>query len=291
MSVWIFNIIQQIKNVEELTKNEKILVVIFSFLFSLGIFLFNILIFEKDAIFSTFYILPIIIGAWFIGLEYGIFLSTFCLFEYSILFIYYQVDSFSITAYFISFTPKLVVYFFIVFILVRLKTSLKAERQLARVDSLTRIGNRKSLFERVELEMNNLRRYNKIFALVYLDIDDFKKINDSFGHVEGDRILKTFANRVNNTIRKNDALFRVGGDEFILILPQTNLEQSKIVMSKIKSSLNEPDELSKSFPTVSAGIGIFTAYIENIEDVVLYVDKLMYKVKKSGKNNFDYYEF
>lgn len=291
MNLWLRNTIQEIKKIEDLTKREKIGVFFVSFLFSIAIFSFNVLIFEKDAIFSAFYILPIIIASWYVGLKSGLFLATFCLAEYSFLFIYYQVETFNLSVYLISFIPKMVVYFFIVFILVRLKKSLKAERQLARIDSLTRIGNRKSLFERVELEMNNLRRYNKIFALVFIDIDDFKKINDTSGHIEGDRILKTFANRVNDTIRKNDALFRVGGDEFILILPQTNLEQSKIVMSKIKASLSEPDIQSKQFPTVSAGVGIFTVYIENIEDVVLYVDKLMYKVKKTGKNNVDYFEF
>lgn len=291
MNQWFRNFIQDIKKVDDLSKKDEIAVFAFSFLFAAAIFSFNILIFEKDAIFSAFYILPIVIASWYVGLKSGIFLSVFCLAEYSFLFIYYQVQTFNLNVFLISFIPKMVVYFFIVYILVRLKKSLKAERLLARIDSLTRIGNRKSLYERVELEMNNLRRYNKIFALVYFDIDDFKKLNDDYGHIEGDRILKTFTNRINGTIRKNDALFRVGGDEFILILPQTNLEQSKIVMAKIKTSLNEPDEESKKFPTASAGVGIFTVYIENIEDVVLYVDKLMIKVKKSGKNNVDYYEF
>jgi len=291
MNLWLRNAIQEIKKIEDLTKREKIGVFFVSLLFSIAIFSLNILIFEKDAIFSTFYIIPVIIASWYVGFNAGLFISVFCLVEYSFLFIYYQVEFFNLSVYLISFIPKMVVYFFIAFILVRLKKSLIAERQLARIDSLTRIGNRKSLFERVELEMNNLRRYNKIFALVFIDIDDFKKINDTSGHIEGDRILKTFANRVNDTIRKNDALFRVGGDEFILILPQTNLDQSKIVMSKIKASLGEPDIQSKQFPTVSAGVGIFTVYIENIEDVVLYVDKLMYKVKKTGKNNVDYFEF
>jgi diguanylate cyclase (GGDEF)-like protein len=117
-----------------------------------------------------------------------------------------------------------------------------------------------------------------------IDLDDFKKINDIFGHETGDTVLKQLVSLSRNVIRENDLIIRLGGDEFLILLPNTNMENAKLVATKIVESINIYNK-NKSFSfTVSIGISQFDVNDFSIGNMIMRADNCLYKAKKIGKN-------
>lgn len=174
-----------------------------------------------------------------------------------------------------------------------LKLTLKVVNKLndsARVDPLTKLPNRKSLWEKIGDTQQHSIRYNFSFALLYIDIDGFKPVNDTYGHTTGDLLLKMISKRLQETIRSTDMVFRIGGDEFVILISQIqNQENAKIISKKIISSLTETFEIGTNKISIGASIGISISNPQkndNIEDLLSRADNAMYEVKKTGKNNY-----
>lgn len=158
--------------------------------------------------------------------------------------------------------------------------------KLAHTDPLTSLPNRRQLFEQLEQEFARAQRYRRPFCLLYIDLDGFKTINDQFGHLFGDEILRGSARSMRAVLRTTDLLARIGGDEFAVLLPETDLSGATSVATKLRKALVAyGSQLSPSMPslTLSVGIGQIKPDDEAIEEILARADKAQYLAKSSGK--------
>lgn len=162
----------------------------------------------------------------------------------------------------------------------------------AHHDCLTDLANRVLLNDRLEQAIEKAKRNKKKFALFFIDLDRFKNINDSLGHLMGDKVLKVVGQRLQRIIRKEDTLARLGGDEFTIITEDLKTEtNASFLARKILSTLEEPIYIEEHTLHISCSIGI-SLYPEdgtNSEDLLKYADVAMYKAKDEGRSNFQYY--
>jgi diguanylate cyclase (GGDEF)-like protein len=160
-------------------------------------------------------------------------------------------------------------------------------------DILTDLPNRALLRDRLELAIIQSRRKEEEIGLMFVDLDRFKAVNDSLGHLKGDELLRQVAARLKSCIRKGDTLARVGGDEFVVLLPELRERGfASIVAQKFLQVLSAPFVLDNTTIHISASIGIavFPEDGEKIDDLMRHADMAMYKVKAEGKNAFSFYD-
>ncbi len=159
--------------------------------------------------------------------------------------------------------------------------------QMAQTDHLTGLPNRALFADRFRQAISIAKRENHVLALIYIDLDNFKPINDTFGHTVGDKLLRMGAVRMQNCLRESDTLARVGGDEFVVLLPQIeNKDNAQVVAEKILDVLNQPFDLNGKNVTISCSCGI-SIYPENGADEIELTkraDDAMYQSKKTGRN-------
>jgi diguanylate cyclase (GGDEF)-like protein/PAS domain S-box-containing protein len=161
--------------------------------------------------------------------------------------------------------------------------------QLAHYDTLTNLPNRTLFYDRLDQAVARVRRYQQKFAVLFLDLDGFKQVNDRFGHHAGDCLLGMVAERLAENVRDLDTLARVGGDEFVFILNNVDHPDNAIlVANKILESLSRPFTVNVNACLIgcSIGISIFPDDTDDSETLVKMADDAMYMAKSSGKNNF-----
>jgi diguanylate cyclase (GGDEF)-like protein len=160
-------------------------------------------------------------------------------------------------------------------------------RQLAMYDSLTGLLNRREFLERAEHLIKIAKREESKISLVIVDIDDFKKINDKYGHAVGDKVLESFGESVRTTVRESDLSSRFGGDEFIFFLPNTSSTDAQRFTDRLHTKIREGIEVG-SFEihyTASMGLATFPDVITyNIDEVFSAADRVLYHAKNMGGN-------
>lgn len=186
-----------------------------------------------------FYLCPIALVSWFAGKYSGIFISiasglVWYLAETALL-PYYSYP----IAHHWNVITKLEFLVIFSYLLSSLKEVLEHEKKLGRTDYLTNAANRRLFFELANIEIDKTRRFHRPFTAVYMDIDNFKTINDNFGHTTGDSLLKLVADTIKNNVRVIDIIARLGGDEFAILLPETGYEQAVLTIDRIKKILLE----------------------------------------------------
>jgi diguanylate cyclase (GGDEF)-like protein/PAS domain S-box-containing protein len=179
---------------------------------------------------------------------------------------------------------------------VHAEKNLKEQKEIlnhqAHHDALTNLPNRVLFNDRLEQTIKKAKREDNTFALLFLDLDHFKEINDSLGHDIGDKVLKIVTRRLNKIIRKEDTLARLGGDEFTIILNDLRYGQdASHLAQKILHELAKPIMLEKHHLYVSSSIGIslFPNDGSSASNLLKYADAAMYKAKDEGRNNFQFY--
>jgi diguanylate cyclase (GGDEF)-like protein len=238
--------------------------------------------------FSLFYLLPISAVGWFLGKRFGVLFSVLA----SI--VWFFADYFSGHQYtdqiiYIWNTVIRFAFFVIVTtLLAALKEALEREKALSRVDRLTQAVNGEYFYELLRAELDRFIRYKHHFTLAYIDLDDFKLINDRLGHSTGDALLRQVVVTIKNNTRKTDIVARMGGDEFVVLLLETDSMTAQLVISRIQQNLLE--EMSKKQWPVSFSIGAITitAAPKSTYELIRMVDEQMYSVKRAGKNGVSY---
>lgn len=174
-------------------------------------------------------------------------------------------------------------YAFITHLVVMVRTLLAREREIASPDALTGLLNRRAFFEAGHAEAERSRRYGHPLAIAFLDMDDFKRLNDSQDHEAGDRALQAVANSLGGSLRNADRLARLGGDEFAVLLPEISYDAATEAGHKIAAAA---DVALKEFPPVSASIGIarFESAESDFSAMLDAADSLMYEIKQQGKH-------
>ena len=165
---------------------------------------------------------------------------------------------------------------------------------LSITDTLTGLYNRRYFIEQIELEFKRAKRYNRDLSILMLDIDHFKMVNDSYGHQIGDIVLRKISSIIINQLRDSDMAFRYGGEEFMVILPETKPEDAMNVAKRMKQEImqTEHNYHTNSFK-VTASIGIVSVKdmigaFETVDDIIKKVDDNLYKAKNSGRNTIVY---
>ena len=170
----------------------------------------------------------------------------------------------------------------------KFKHTLEREKYLARIDFITGVSNNQSFFEVANMEIQRSKRYKRPLSLAYIDCDNFKDINDSFGHREGNRLLALIANTIQKNIRIIDVVARLGGDEFVVLLPESAYEAVQKVLQRINSQLLITVKENGYNVTFSIGVAIFLTAPFTVDELVEKADNLMYSAKRKGKNRIVY---
>jgi len=243
--------------------------------------------FGSKVSFSMFYLIPVALTSWYAGRTAGMLVA--CVSAATWL----TVDIFSGVAYTSPYIPiwnALVMSTFFI-IVAYLLNAFKREKSSAREDYLTGLGNRRHFFELADAEIRRSSRYAHAFTLAYIDVDDFKAINDRFGHAEGDALLKSIALDIRESIRKTDIAARLGGDEFAVLLPESNAEAAAGFFDKLHKKISQAPWGDGRSVTFSIGVVTFINAPSSIDEMIKIVDRLMYEAKNSGKNLVKYAVF
>lgn len=164
-------------------------------------------------------------------------------------------------------------------------------RKLAHFDPLTGLPNRTLLYDRMEQIIAWARRDEKKFAVLFLDLDRFKYVNDSMGHLVGDRLLQQVAQRLRDSTREGDTIARIGGDEFVILLRDADYHGAALSAAKLLKALESTyhiDDL-EIFTHASIGISIYPDNADDVDKLIKYADTAMYRAKEEGRNNFQFF--
>lgn len=259
-----------------------------SFLIGLGILLVVLIGFidylVSPDIASIFFLIPVALASWFVSEKFGIVISIICTVVW--FFINYFKGAAPLTNYLPYWNAciRLAFYLTINYLIGELHHARQRESKLARTDEITGVANRKLFIELANMELKKSRRYGHPFTITYIDLDNFKNINDYGGYKVGDHVLQVIAQTIKNTVRETDIVARIGGDEFIIFLPGLAYEPAQIVIHRVRDFLLET--MDKNLWPVTFSIGAIT-YIncpESVDEIIEKSDYLMYCIKNKGRN-------
>ena len=244
----------------------------------------------RDVALILFYLAPIGFATWYVGLRGGVALAVLCA----------AVSTGADTLHELGATeggalPTAIVawncaiqlgtFVSLVLVLSALRSRLEGEELLARTDALTRISNRRAFFEAATLEIERARRTRRPIALAFVDVDDFKDVNDGLGHAQGDALLVVVAQTLRAATRTVDSVGRLGGDEFALLLPETPPDELEPLLARVRTSLLAAMARHGWKVGVSVGAAVFVAPPASADELVARADELMYAAKREAKGS------
>ena len=238
--------------------------------------------------FLLLYLVPVFLVAWLAGRRSGLFVSVVSAAAY-----FYAegaghgFESRPLIPLF-NFAMRLSAFLFITYFVSALRRSLDHERELARTDALTGVLNRRSFFETADMEIRRARRNRHPFTVAYIDIDDFKEINDRYGHLVGSHVLMEMATVILLGVRDTDVVTRYGGDEFVVVLPETSVEMAQRVAERIRekvaaNTFNGGRALRLRL-TTSIGVACCPQHAQSPQQLISNADAAMYEAKAAHKN-------
>jgi diguanylate cyclase (GGDEF)-like protein len=238
--------------------------------------------------FSLFYLIPVSLVAWQTNQRLGIFAAVVSAL------VWFAADvgagNFYSHPFIYAWNTIIRLSFFVIPVLLLsiLKKTLEHEKDLARTDYLTGAANSRLFYDLLQMEIDRFQRFGRIFTLAYVDLDNFKNVNDQFGHLAGDDVLRTVASSAQKNLRKTDIVARLGGDEFAVLLPETDQKSARIAFAKMQSALLK--EMRRHHWPITFSIGVLTcsAALVSTDELVNIADELMYDVKREGKNRIKY---
>jgi diguanylate cyclase (GGDEF)-like protein len=240
--------------------------------------------------FSIFYLLPIIPVSWYAPRWMGFLTCGIS----ALVWMYVDIKTGSEYSHWLipvwNASVRLWFFFTVTFLLTRLKEQLGREASLARIDGLTELFNSRAFREVAERSRQQAVRYQHPVALGYIDVDNFKAINDQLGHAAGDRVLQAVAEALRGSVRATDVVSRLGGDEFAIFMPEVGADGARSAFRKIHAALSKVAEHNHWPIGFSVGVAIFEVAPDNIEVALKTADNLMYRVKDATKNDIIFEE-
>ncbi len=234
---------------------------------------------------SLFYLIPIVLVTWAGGHKAGLLMS----FISSLILLGAEIAAGQTYSnplfYFLNTLVRALFYIVVVYLVAELQKARREEQQAARTDFVTGAVNARYFNELLQMEISRIRRYPHPITLVYMDVDNFKLVNDLFGHRIGDEVLRCIASELKSQLRITDTVARLGGDEFVMLLPSTRQPEARVVVSKVYTNLSEKMR-QRNWP-VTFSMGAVTCEFSpySAEQLVNMADELMYEVKNSTKND------
>jgi diguanylate cyclase (GGDEF)-like protein len=238
--------------------------------------------------FSLFYLIPILLVVWYIDGRMGLILSftsavTWFLADFSAGLTYSNPS-----IYVWNTLLRMGFYCVVTWLVTTLKRAYKTNQELVRTDYVTGAVSIRYFYELAQIEISRSERYGLPFTIAYIDLDNFKAVNDRLGHSTGDRVLRAVTDAIRRQIRPMDTLARLGGDEFALLLPETGRDQIEMVINRLHSCL--VDEMLRNgwMVTFSMGVVTYKEVPNTVDDILKIADRAMYTVKTAGKNGVNY---
>ncbi|KPK10810.1 MAG: hypothetical protein AMJ68_08060 [Acidithiobacillales bacterium SG8_45] len=270
-----------------LDKRSARLILWLSLLFSLGIV--TVAFITAGFVYlEPFLVLPIVLASWYGSNRAGMFLALISSVGLAVSREWLSVSSFSLQSIIYDGVSHLIAYSILAILITNFRSVHRAEVLAADTDNLTGLHNPRSFYVELTNELLRSRRFKRIFSLAYIDIDNFKNINDSLGHSIGDELLVEVAQCLKLSLRATDTVSRLGGDEFVCLLPETGDKNVKNLFSKVKKLLSER-MLSHNWPvSFSVGVVTFETLPADAKQAISIADDLMYSVKSIDKNNTVY---
>lgn len=172
---------------------------------------------------------------------------------------------------------------FLAYAIVRLEEHVRLQESAARTDFLTGVSNTRAFIERLGEEIERCSRSGTPLSLAYFDLDDFKDLNDRFGHQSGDAVLQHLGETLRAALRSGDTAARLGGDEFALLLPGAGLQEAHSILDRVVAAMKEGAQPPERVITFSTGIVIWEGGSHSPEEMIRTADRLMYEAKRAGK--------
>ena len=241
---------------------------------------------------SIFFLIPIAISTWYAGKFSGL---CFCIIAAAIwLFVDNVLSAHPYSNPVAPYWNTIVrLGFFLITsnLLHQLRQHLIIETKLSRTDSLTQLLNRRGFTEQVEQLLGIAARHGRPVVIAYIDLDNFKKINDELGHSEGDHVLHVVGKIITHSLRTTDIAGRMGGDEFAIVLPETDEAGAKSVFDLFRNNLLEAAQKHHWPIGLSIGVVAFSTPSASLDEAIRIADSLMFQVKSSGKNGILFQSF
>lgn len=241
-----------------------------------------------DPALGFFYLLPVAFVAWFVGERAGIVISCIGALAWHVANLQDAAVSSSPIVFYWNSATRLGFFLVVALLLSKLKNALQRESALSRRDFLTGALNSRAFSEVGMAEILRARRHGHPFTVIYIDLDNFKTVNDTLGHSVGNTLLRHVVDTLKGTVRATDLVARLGGDEFVILLPETDRDSAKVLVSKLREQLLDAMQ-SQGWP-VTFSVGVLTCISSpaNVDELIRAADAIMYEAKKTGKNAIRY---
>ena len=238
--------------------------------------------------FSLFYLIPISLITWLTGRRLGIVASIVSTVVWIISDVAAENPYSHPVIYGWNTLMGLGFFVIVTLLLSTLRSALEHEKELSRTDYLTGAMNSRVFYDSLQKEINRSQRYKNPLTIAYIDLDNFKTVNDELGHATGDQVLSFVVNQVRKHLRKTDVVARLGGDEFALLLPETKQESAQVVLSKLQRDILAGMQQNNWPVTLSIGVLTCIDAPHSTDETIRIVDDLMYSVKRGSKNGIKY---
>lgn len=234
---------------------------------------------------AVFHLIPITAVAWYAGRAPAVFLAAISGASWFLDIRDAMPRDLPVAVVMWNCTVRITYFLVVTWLVSALKAVADHHRLLATTDDMTDVPNRRAFLAAAAREIARLRRSPAPLTVIYLDCDNFKAVNDRYGHAAGDDLLCWVARVLRCNVREQDMVARIGGDEFVIMLPECGVEAAAHVVAKLRSLLSETMSANQWEVTFSMGVVTYRDPPRNVEDLLHSADALQYAVKRAGKNN------
>lgn len=238
----------------------------------------------EEISFSIFYLLPVMLVTWYVSRRAGLAFAIFSAIAWLLadLWTGHRYSHPAIPYW--NMIVRFLFFLIVLFVLSRLQSALEQEKALSRTDSLTGTATARTFQELARVEIQRGTRYGRPFTVAYIDLDNFKEVNDRFGHSVGNELLCTVAATIRRNLRATDTVARLGGDEFAILLPETEEEPAHAVLGKLRGLVSGSMQANDWPVTLSIGAFTFLHPRDSVDQMIRLADEAMYSAKRGGKN-------